>query len=239
SYWELRHRTTRRPFRPQENTVVGSCRLDRAARSNDRCAIEKCFLDSGGADRSHLWRCLDRRAPAAFELGSRRRGRSILQPHGFVLPSRGRRWPIHLGACGGWAFSVKRSWLRLSRRSSHSCDRYGARAVDVARRSRQLLQSSPTEMIYRFLHWIAGIALYWFYREIRVVGDEKIPARGPLLIAVNHQNALVDSLIAGWVIPRRITMTAKATLTVNPFIAALFRTLGVVPLRRASDEPRK
>jgi 1-acyl-sn-glycerol-3-phosphate acyltransferase len=93
-------------------------------------------------------------------------------------------------------------------------------------------------MIYRFLHWIAGIALYWFYREIRVVGDEKIPARGPLLIAVNHQNALVDSLIAGWVIPRRITMTAKATLTVNPFIAALFRTVGVVPLRRASDESR-
>lgn len=94
-------------------------------------------------------------------------------------------------------------------------------------------------MIYRFLHWIAGIALYWFYREIRVVGDEKIPARGPILIAVNHQNALVDSLIAGWVIPRRITMTAKATLTDNPLIAALFRTLGVVPLRRASDESRK
>jgi len=94
-------------------------------------------------------------------------------------------------------------------------------------------------MIYRFLRWIAGIALYWFYREIRVVGDEKIPARGPLLIAVNHQNALVDSLITGWVVPRRITMTAKATLTDNPLIAALFRILGVVPLRRASDESRK
>lgn len=34
-------------------------------------------------------------------------------------------------------------------------------------------------------------------------------------------------------------MTAKATLNDNPFIAALFRTLGVVPLRRASDESRK
>ena len=91
-------------------------------------------------------------------------------------------------------------------------------------------------MIYRLLRWISGIAVHWFYREIRVVGLENIPATGPLLIAANHQNALVDSLIAGWVIPRRITMTAKATLAENPLIAALFRAVGVVPLRRVSDE---
>ena len=94
-------------------------------------------------------------------------------------------------------------------------------------------------MIYRLLRWIAGIALHWFYRDIRIVGDEKIPGRGPLLIAVNHQNALVDSLIAGWIMPRPITMTAKATLVDNPLLAALFRVVGVVPLRRVSDEVRK
>jgi len=60
-----------------------------------------------------------------------------------------------------------------------------------------------------------------------------------LLIAVNHQNALVDSLIVGWVMPRRIAMTAKATLTDNPLIAFVFRILHVVPLRRVSDEARK
>jgi len=94
-------------------------------------------------------------------------------------------------------------------------------------------------MIYRLLRWIAGIALHWFYRDIRIVGDEKIPGRGPLLVAVNHQNALVDSLIAAWIMPRPITMTAKATLVDNPLVAALFRMVGVVPLRRVSDEVRK
>lgn len=94
-------------------------------------------------------------------------------------------------------------------------------------------------MIYSLLRWINGIALYWFYTDIRVVGKEKIPARGPLLIAVNHQNALVDSLIASWVIPRRVAMTAKATLADNPLIAFVFRMLQVVPLRRVSDEARK
>lgn len=94
-------------------------------------------------------------------------------------------------------------------------------------------------MIYRVLKWITGIALYWFYRDIRVVGVEKIPGDGPLLIAVNHQNALVDSLISGWVVPRKITMTAKATLLDNPLIGVLFQLLRVVPLRRVSDETRK
>jgi len=43
-------------------------------------------------------------------------------------------------------------------------------------------------MIYAALKWITGIALHWFYGDIRIVGKERIPAQGPLLIAVNHQN---------------------------------------------------
>ena len=94
-------------------------------------------------------------------------------------------------------------------------------------------------MIYNGLRWVNGIVLYWFYRDIRVTGRNKIPANAPLLIAVNHQNALVDSLIVAWVVPRRIAMTAKATLVKNPLIALVFRVLGVVPLSRVSDEARK
>jgi len=94
-------------------------------------------------------------------------------------------------------------------------------------------------MIYALLKWITGIALHWFYRDIRVLDGERIPVTGPLLIAVNHQNALVDSLIVGWVVPRQINMTAKATLIDNPLIAALFKILNVVPLRRVSDEAQK
>ena len=94
-------------------------------------------------------------------------------------------------------------------------------------------------MIYNVLRWINGVALHWFYRDIRITGTERIPTRAPLLIAANHQNALVDSLIVAWVVPRRIAMTAKATLTENPLIALLFRILGVVPLRRVSDEAGK
>jgi 1-acyl-sn-glycerol-3-phosphate acyltransferase len=93
-------------------------------------------------------------------------------------------------------------------------------------------------MIYGILRWMTGIVLRWFYRDIRIVGRDRIPSQGPLLIAVNHQNALVDSLIVGWIIPRSVAMTAKATLSRNPFIALIFKLLHVVPLRRSRDELR-
>lgn len=91
-------------------------------------------------------------------------------------------------------------------------------------------------MIYLLLRWFTGIALHWFYSNIEVRGREKIPATGPVLLAASHHNALVDALIAGWISPRRLTLTAKATLMDNAFLAWLFPAIGVVPLRRASDE---
>ena len=94
-------------------------------------------------------------------------------------------------------------------------------------------------MIYGLLRWFTGIALHWFYSSIQVTGRNRIPASGPVIIAASHHNALVDALIAGWIAPRRLTLTAKATLRDNPFLAWLFPLVGIVPLRRVSDEQKK
>lgn len=91
-------------------------------------------------------------------------------------------------------------------------------------------------MIYRLLRWITGIALHWFYSDLCINGLERIPLKDPIILAASHHNALVDCLVAGWLVPRKITITAKATLKENRFVAALFSVMGVVPLRRTSDE---
>lgn len=88
----------------------------------------------------------------------------------------------------------------------------------------------------RFARWLGGIALHWFYDDIVVTGAERIPRDGPLLVAMNHQNALVDALLAMWVVPRDVRITAKATIASNAAGALLMRVLGIVPLRRSSDE---
>src|SRR5215213_443603 len=90
--------------------------------------------------------------------------------------------------------------------------------------------------MYALLRAIAGVALRWYYRDIQVEGLARIPRGNPLLLVVNHPNALVDALLVGWVVPRRVLITAKSTLFTNPLAAALLRYLGVLPLRRAKDE---
>lgn len=91
-------------------------------------------------------------------------------------------------------------------------------------------------MLYPTLRLIAGTALRWYYREVTVLGAERIPREGPVLLTVNHPNALVDALVVGWVVPRRVRITAKAVLFDHPVLGGFLRTMGVVPLRRASDE---
>lgn len=93
-----------------------------------------------------------------------------------------------------------------------------------------------SDVLRRFARWLGGIALHWFYADIIVAGRERIPREGPLLVAMNHQNALVDALLAMWVVPRDVRITAKATIAANPLGALLVRSLGIISLRRSSDE---
>jgi glycerol-3-phosphate O-acyltransferase / dihydroxyacetone phosphate acyltransferase len=95
-------------------------------------------------------------------------------------------------------------------------------------------------ILYSLLRAITGVALRWFYRDVRTRHVERIPRSTiPLLLAVNHPNALVDALVVGWALPRRLTITAKATLFENPVFGWFLRIAGVVPLRRASDERKR
>lgn len=95
-------------------------------------------------------------------------------------------------------------------------------------------------MLYALVRLVAGTALDWFYRDVAVEGAEQIPHEGPLLIAVNHPNQLIDALVVLRIAPRRVRPTGKATLFENRVVGALLKWYGVVPLRRVRDEkPRE
>lgn len=91
-------------------------------------------------------------------------------------------------------------------------------------------------MLYGVLRWMASLALHWFYADVEIHGREQLPARGPLLLVANHPNALMDALAVSVSVPRRVRLTAKATLFEHPLLAAVLRAVGVIPLRRAKDE---
>jgi len=89
-------------------------------------------------------------------------------------------------------------------------------------------------VLYVLLKALSGISLRWFYSRIDAEGIEKIPS-GPVLLAVNHPNALVDSLVVAWVCSRRIRFTGNAQLFKNPIQGAFLRSAGAVPLIRKKD----
>lgn len=93
-------------------------------------------------------------------------------------------------------------------------------------------------MLYRLLRGTAAIALRWYYAGVAVQGRERVPRDGPVLILANHPNALIDPLLVGTTVDRRVLLTAKATLFEHPGLELLLRAVGVVPLRRAKDESR-
>jgi 1-acyl-sn-glycerol-3-phosphate acyltransferase len=95
-----------------------------------------------------------------------------------------------------------------------------------------------TPLVYSVLKPVLGVALRWYYQQLTVTGLEKVPADGPIFLAVNHPNALVDALAVAWSVPRRVHFTAKATIFANPLVARFLHTAGVVPLRRAADEAK-
>ena len=91
-------------------------------------------------------------------------------------------------------------------------------------------------MLYVVLRRLARIALRWYYRDVEIVGADRVPLDAPLLIVANHPNAVVDPMLVAIAVPRRVTFTGKATLFDNPFLRFFLGAVGMVPLRRASDE---
>ena len=68
----------------------------------------------------------------------RYRGRTILQPYGFVVPCRRNSRPVHMGVHGRRTPPLVRNGSRLSRWSDHCRCWYGSIAFAVVGRSRQL-----------------------------------------------------------------------------------------------------
>src|SRR5262249_26837564 len=86
-------------------------------------------------------------------------------------------------------------------------------------------------VVCRLARWLPGL----FYVGIEVSGADRIPPSGPLLLAANHQNGLVDPMILLASVPRRLRPVAKAPLFRYPVIGALLRMAGAIPVHRRQD----
>jgi len=89
---------------------------------------------------------------------------------------------------------------------------------------------------------LTRLLLRLFYTRIEVVGTENVPACGPLIVAANHHNSIVDAMLLLATMPRPIHVLANAPLFRHPLIGPFLRMVGGLPVHRrkeAGDDPGK
>ena len=97
-------------------------------------------------------------------------------------------------------------------------------------------------MAYGLVRGMIRLLLWLFYRRVHVVGSARVPGHGPLIVAPNHHNSIVDAMLILGTFPRRLTPLAKAPLFRHPLIGPFLKLVGAVPVHRRTeggDDPRR
>jgi glycerol-3-phosphate O-acyltransferase/dihydroxyacetone phosphate acyltransferase len=91
--------------------------------------------------------------------------------------------------------------------------------------------------LYAVVRTIARFWIWFFFERVEVRHAERTPAVGPVLLCINHPNNLIDSLLVGSVLSRKVHYLATAALFRNVLLARLLVALGVIPVYRKADDP--
>jgi 1-acyl-sn-glycerol-3-phosphate acyltransferase len=102
-----------------------------------------------------------------------------------------------------------------------------------------LLLGSPGVPIYAVVRVIARFWIWFFFDRVEVRHPDRVPSMGPVLLCINHPNNLIDSLLVGSVLPRKVHYLATSALFRNRFIARLLVALGVIPVSLKANHPGK
>jgi 1-acyl-sn-glycerol-3-phosphate acyltransferase len=77
----------------------------------------------------------------------------------------------------------------------------------------------------------------FYYPDIEISDRSRLPASGPLLLAANHQNSLMDPVMLGIACGRPVHFLAKAPLFGIPIFGNLLHAFGMIPAYRKVDDP--
>lgn len=88
---------------------------------------------------------------------------------------------------------------------------------------------------FRLQKTYAAFVLWIFYRRREVKFRERIPKDRPVLLALNHQNALMDAMATHMASRRDPVFLARADIFKNKFIAGILRIFKILPVYRIRD----
>ena len=74
-----------------------------------------------------------------------------------------------------------------------------------------------------------------YLKRVEIRNPENVPVKGPAILAINHPNNLLDTLIVAGSFKLRIHFLATGALFKNFFIATFLRNSGLIPVYRPED----
>ncbi|HZV68268.1 MAG TPA: 1-acyl-sn-glycerol-3-phosphate acyltransferase [Saprospiraceae bacterium] len=89
-------------------------------------------------------------------------------------------------------------------------------------------------MIYAFIRLWATIFLRLYFRKTVVYGSEKVPIKGPLILASNHPSAFLEAAMLSTVMKRPIHFLVRGDMF-NPKFKWLFDATKQIPIYRKKD----
>lgn len=90
-------------------------------------------------------------------------------------------------------------------------------------------------MVYAILKVLLRASMFLFYRRLTADGRHLFKEKGPLLVASNHPNTLMDALGVAIFLRHRIGFIGNASLFRVGWMAAILRFLHVIPIYRPQD----
>ena len=90
-------------------------------------------------------------------------------------------------------------------------------------------------LFYYMIYPYVRSFFFLFYSKVEVRGLKNIPRKEPVIMAPNHQNALMDALILLFSAPRDIVFLARADLFNNKALAFFLNSMKILPVFRQRD----
>ena len=82
---------------------------------------------------------------------------------------------------------------------------------------------------------LVRIALWCYFKEIRVKGYSSQLKNGATIFMGNHQNALLDALLVATTTRRKTTFLTRSDVFKNPLLGSFLRYIGMLPIYRFRD----
>ena len=95
------------------------------------------------------------------------------------------------------------------------------------------------DTLYAAVRQVARFWLWFFLKSLDVRHPERVPESGATLLCANHPNNLIDSLLVGAVVTRKVHFLATAALFRNPLVRRFLLACGAIPVYRKQDDPAK